>query len=99
MNDHKLEVAHPTVFVQRRVGAHEVDLARVCHLMDDLIKKKVYAVICFESKSKPDKEALLWNDRINRIFARIGCINRIDMQEPIHIGSFGSFLEDRINDV
>ncbi len=55
-------------------------------------------MVGLEPKFDPH-EAFLGNDRIHRILRSIWTIDRIDVYEPIDVGTFGFLLKDRINNV
>src|SRR5690606_15657798 len=97
--DDKFEIGEHAVLMQRRIRAHEVDLPVVSHLMNDLAEQQIYPVRCFESQYQTYKEATLGDNGINRVLARVGRVNRVNVKEPIHVGPLRPLPENRINDV
>ena len=95
----ELEIAHGLVAGQTFIAADDIHFLVRNQVFHHFTEHEVDAGLHAESESEIDADDVVRNDVIHFILAGIGIVDRVDVYQPIDVGSLGFFIEDGVDDL
>src|SRR5690625_4705830 len=93
----KPEIANDIIFSQGLVTGSDIYLFVQYHIFYDFAKHEANALFYPESQSKFYPDNLIGDNGIDNIIATIRFVQYINVNEPVNIRTFRSFIENRID--
>ena len=95
----KQEVGRDGMSLQRFVMADHADLVGLLQIFKHLLEIDIDASLHLESQVEFNLDDDTGYDMVHGVLKGIGCIEAIDVQEPIGIGPFRMLVEDGVHDL